>query len=152
MSRGGRHFPHSPGLARDFQSDVELGTLRPMLVRRISGMITALLMLHLTFVGADLACAEHGDRSADEHRGMMAHHEHHTTAAHTEGVTATDQPCETPTQPQCCHAMTSCAVGAALERGMGPDSVPPIRDVIESAIMRLPLSQVTSPDPPPPKA
>lgn len=121
-----------------------------MLARRLSGLITGLLMLHLTFVAADLACAEHGDRPAQGHQHDMRDHQH-AAAAHVETAAATDQPCETPTQLQCCHAMTSCAITAASERAR-LRSVPPLRDVIEAAVMRAPLSQVTSPDPPPPKA
>ena len=122
-----------------------------MLARRLSGLITGLLMLHFTFVGADLACAQHGDRPAQAHQHMTGHHEHHAAAAHVEAA-ATEQPCETPTQPECCHAMTSCAISAAFECGTRADAVPPLRDVVEPAVMRVPLSQITAPDPPPPKA
>jgi hypothetical protein len=48
--------------------------------------------------------------------------------------------------------MTSCAISAAFERGTRPDAGPPLRDVIEPAVMRVPLSLITAPDPPPPKA
>jgi hypothetical protein len=123
-----------------------------MLVRRLSGLLTGLLMLHLSFVGWDLACAQHGDRPASAHNNMLGHHGHHVAAARVESATASDQPCETPTQPACCHAMTSCAINAAFERGTRLASVPPARNVIELAVIRVPLSQITSPDPPPPKA
>jgi hypothetical protein len=123
-----------------------------MLARRLSGLITGLLMLHLTFVGADLACAEHGDRAPQGHAPATAHHERHVVAAHVEASVTPDQPCETPTQTECCRAMTSCAVNAAFERGAPLESVPPVRSAIEPAALRAPLSQITSPDPPPPKA
>lgn len=122
-----------------------------MLARRLSGLIAGLLMLHFTFVGADFACARHGDRAAQSHQRVTGHHGHHVTGAHVESP-ATEQPCETPTQPECCHAMTSCAISAAFERGTRSDAAPPQRDVIEPAIIRVPLSPITSPDPPPPKA
>ena len=109
-------------------------------------------MLHLTFVGADLTCAQHGDRPATSHEHAVAHHEHHIAAAHVETVAAADQPCETPTQPECCHAMTSCGISAAFAGGARASWVPPVRQAIEATVMRLPLSQITSPDPPPPKA
>lgn len=123
-----------------------------MLARRLSGLITGLLMLHLTFVGADFACADHGNRPAQAREHTMGHHEHHVAAAHVEAAIATEHPCETPTQPECCHAMTSCAISAAFERGTRSDLVPLLRDVIEPALTRVPLSRITAPDPPPPKA
>ena len=118
-----------------------------------SGILTGLLMLHLTFVGADLTCAQHGDRPAGSHEHPLAHHEHHVAAAHAETVAAADQPCETPTQPECCHAMTSCAISAAFADGARASSVPPVRQAIRGVRWcACPLSQITSPDPPPPKA
>jgi hypothetical protein len=123
-----------------------------MLARLLSGLITGLLMLHLTFVGADLACAEHGDRAPQGHAPATAHHERHVVAAHVEASVTPDQPCETPTQTECCRAMTSCAVNAAFERGAPLASVAPVRSAIEPAVLRAPPSQITSPDPPPPKA
>jgi hypothetical protein len=129
-----------------------------MLARRLSGILTGLLMLHLASAGADLACAEHGSRPAQDHRHAMGHHTHATAksavtaAARADAATATEQPCETPAQAECCRAMTSCAIIAACERGARLESVPPVRDAIEPAVVRAPQSPVTSPDPPPPKA
>lgn len=123
-----------------------------MVARCLSGILTGLLMLHLTFVGADLTCAQHGNRPARTREHAMGHHDRHIAAAHGETVAAADQPCETPTQPECCHAMTSCAISAAFQGGVHPGSIPPVRQAIEPAVMRVPLSQITSPDPPPPKA
>jgi hypothetical protein len=122
------------------------------MLSRLSGLIAALLMLHLTFVGAALSCVEHGGRSAQGHEHAMARHAHPAAGAHAESAAETDRPCDTPVQQGCCHAMTSCAMSAAFAQVAGTQSVPPIRDAIAAAIMRAPRSPITAPDPPPPKA
>ncbi len=122
-----------------------------MLARRLPGFITALLMLHLTFVGADLACAQHGDRPTQGHQHAMRHQQHRGAAVHVEAATG-NQPCDTPTQPACCQAMTSCAINATCERVDRSASVPPCPNVIAPAVTRIPSSPITAPDPPPPKA
>ena len=122
-----------------------------MFARRLTGVLLALMTLHLTFVGADVACAQHGSRAAVAHQHGGPHHSHGVAEANSQ-VGGTDQPCETPTQPECCRAMTSCAVNASSERGTRLAELPPVHAVIEPAAMRMPPSQVTTPEPPPPKA
>ena len=138
----------SGGTLHDFP---RVTSLRTMFVRRLTGFMLAVMMLHLTFVGADVTCAQHGSRAMSAHEHGSARHEHMAAASNVR-VSGTEQPCDTPTQPQCCRAMTSCAVNAASERGTRLAQVLPAHDAIEPAVMRTPLSQVTSPDPPPPKA
>ena len=124
-----------------------------MLARRLTGVLAGLLTLHLTFVGADVACAQHGIVGAVEtHQHATENRDHMVAVLHGDGVGASDQPCDTPTQPECCRAMTSCAVNATSERSLRLPQRPPVRGVIAPAVMRAPLSQITSPDPPPPKA
>ena len=122
-----------------------------MFARRLTGALIAMLMLHLTFLGADTTCAEHGSHPANAHQHGSSHGNHVVAPSHTT-VNTTNTPCETPTQPECCRAMTSCAVNAASEGTARVAQLPPVHSVIEAAVMRLPRSQVTSPDPPPPKA
>jgi hypothetical protein len=130
-----------------------------MVPRRLSRIVVALLTLHLTFVGADGACAEHGDRgerlqSHAHARGMTGGHDHRAVAAVAEAASdaAADQPCETPTQPACCRAMTSCTVTAVSMDAAFASPVPPVRASIASPALTIPLSPVTAPEPPPPKA
>ena len=122
-----------------------------MFARRLAGALLAPLILHLTLVSADVTCAEHGSRSASVHQHGGSHGDRIIAQAQMT-ATATDKPCQTPTQPQCCRAMVSCAVNATSERSMRPADLPPVRGVIEPAIWSLPRSQIASPDPPPPKA
>ena len=121
-----------------------------MTARRVVGLLTGFLMLHLTFVGADWRCSEHGSGSMAGHRAMSS--QHPSMVAAVDESAATGQPCQTPTQPECCRAMTSCAVNAALRADAAGNQAPPSRSAIESGLMRIPLSPTASPDPPPPKA
>jgi hypothetical protein len=123
-----------------------------MAARRVAGIAVALLMMHLTFVGADFACAQHGTTSAVGHEHAMAHHQAHAIAVHVEDAGSGQPPCEIPSQPQCCQALTSCTIAAALDGDSRSTSVPFAHVGIASALMRAPLSRIVAPDPPPPKA
>ena len=121
-----------------------------MLTRRLTGLLVAILMLHLTLVGADFSCAQHGDRGTVSHHQATRSHAGMTAAAVE--ASATEQPCQTPTQPECCRAMTSCAINATLGVPGDTQDRPVVREAIVSALMRIPRSPITAPDPPPPKA
>jgi hypothetical protein len=122
-----------------------------MTARRLTGLLVGFLMLHLSIVGADLSCAQHGDRGAIQRHHASGTHAHMLVAAHAEAG-ATHQPCDVPAQPDCCRAMTSCAITAASAASVRLDAFPPAHDVIRPALMRVLRSPITSPDPPPPKA
>jgi hypothetical protein len=123
-----------------------------MRVRLLYGIVVGLLMLHLTFVGADLSCAQHGDAPARGHQhGMMDHHRGDAASVH-ELTPASEQPCETPTQPGCCRAMTSCAINIAFGNGSALGELPPRHARIASSVSDAPPSQTAAPEPPPPKA
>ena len=123
-------------------------------MRRALGLLSMLLMLHLTLVGSDTVCAKHAvDSSAAAveshsiHAGMDGEQEH-TAQRHGEQK----EQCKTPVSQDCCNALTSCSptivVAAApsvgsvyLARATRPNSPPSSR-----------LSRVPAPEPPPPKA
>jgi hypothetical protein len=122
-----------------------------MTARRVFGLLTALLMLHLTIVGADLRCADHSVSAAGEHQTMGVTHGP-TRSATTAVATTNDRPCQTPTQPACCRALTSCAVNVVLRADQAAAPGPLVRHAIQPATTRLPASPITAPEPPPPKA
>jgi hypothetical protein len=120
-----------------------------MLARRLAGFLIALLSLHLNFVGLDVACADHHQSRVA--RESMASMQHHESAA--DGAAVADQePCEIPTQPDCCRAMTSCTVSVALDASGGASKVASHHAIVVPPSMRVPRSQTAAPDPPPPKA
>ena len=121
-------------------------------MRRLYGIVVGLLMLHLTFVGADWACAQHGDAPARGHQHAAMGHHHGDVASVHELAPAPEQPCQTPTQPDCCRAMTSCAINAAFPSGAALGELPPRHAQIAPGVSDVPPSQTAAPEPPPPKA
>ena len=107
------------------------------------------VMFHLTLVGPDGVCVEHGhDANAIAMQGHSAHQVPHGTS---HGA-STDHPCETPGSAHCCDAVNSCAVTLAVaERATAP-FVAMECDGPPSVAVRQPLSRSVAPEPPPPKA
>jgi hypothetical protein len=126
-------------------------------------------MLHLSAVAGDAACATHGanghhqapDASAvAEHSAAMHGHEM-ATAAHVAIsmssarpiVKSSAPPCEVPTQQHCCDALVGCSVDSATASGpevMTAAISPATR--IRVALVDVPASFASAPEPPPPKA
>lgn len=120
--------------------------------RFIATMLSA-LMLHLTLVGADWTCARHGGKSGTAAMSAMSHQ---TRAllfdAGPAAAESSNRPCETPTQAECCRAMTSCAVTFGVSDELHPSSAPVLRESIRPRAATAPASLIIAPDPPPPKA
>jgi hypothetical protein len=127
-------------------------------MRRFAALALVTSLLHLNLVRADIACA--GDElEHDTPHGTMDHatHDGHVAAAadHLAGThepASSDESCERPVQADCCQALASCstAIGGATEVAIG--SVAPENRLAVAALIEIPLSRVTTPDPPPPKA
>jgi hypothetical protein len=108
-------------------------------------------MLHLSFVGGDLVCANHGSHQAasveENVTGMLDH-----DAMHHGGGTSESSDCPTPSVPHCCDALAAC--GPALALGsVGPGSLTVIApaDLPHASASHL-TSRARGPEPPPPKA
>ncbi len=120
-----------------------------MTARRMAGLLIAILMLHLTVVGASVRCAQGseltvgGHHANGDHAGMVSHARAHTAAQ--------NQSHHVPAQPECCRAMTACALTVALREEAPCGSDLPRDDAIIARLMSAPRSPVASPDTPPPK-
>lgn len=111
-------------------------------IRRLTALLLASAVLHLSVARADADCDMHThDAPATGHEGM-----HHDASAPAE-----DEQCET-VASDCCLALLSCAPMLRVsEVAMTSDS-PLARVAILQAVIELPLSRTTAPEPPPPKA
>ena len=123
-------------------------------------MLTALFMLHLTFVASDAACATHmvlghaamgaaavvmhappqamdmGAETVNQHAGSQRHPQ---------------RPCDTPAQPNCCQALATC--GTAFTASATRSNAPPRSHAgVARSVVDMPVSELTAPDTPPPKA
>jgi hypothetical protein len=129
-----------------------------MRLRRLYGIVTALLMLHISFVASDAACAthmtagNHAEMSSAAHSGgMAADASMHSQMAHAAGRAQQQQPCETPSQANCCQALASC--GSAFVSSDARSALPTLtRSEIFRRTVDTPASVFVAPDTPPPKA
>jgi hypothetical protein len=122
-------------------------------MRRLTGLLTSLLLLHLTLVAADLTCAKHGVHGA-AHASQSdgsSHAEHHAPAA-PDAPGHDETSCEVPTLPACCQALASCGVSIAGERLAGSGGPSHLAAGVLSGTDDMPTSWTLEPDPPPPKA
>jgi hypothetical protein len=129
-----------------------------MLLRRVTGVLTAVLMLHLSVVASDVVCATHMTAA---HVDVGARQTHHAEASTDMGADMANQtgleqhhgehPCDTPVQPNCCQALASC--GSVFAATNSPSRAPAIgRERIARAVTDMPASELVAPDTPPPKA
>lgn len=117
---------------------------------RISRFALGLLLLNLTLVGPEVACAHEAQAaetpaSTDHHGGTPSYHEQHAPPGPQE------DPCEEP-GAQCCDAIASCAVAGvprqALSRAARPHLERGLIAGIESHLASTPVEVAT----PPPRA
>jgi hypothetical protein len=123
-------------------------------MRRLTGILTSLLLFHLTLVGADLACAKHGlhhaSSSARADRG--GHEQHHQHATQSDIPARDDASCEVPTLPACCQALASCGMSLAGNAATGGSDVLLIAGRVRTVADDVPPSWSLEPEPPPPRA
>lgn len=121
-----------------------------MTARRLAGFLVAFLMLHLTFVGASVRCAQGSELNVVGHHYANGHHA--GMATETGAGSTHGQSHRVPAQPECCRAMAACAVTVALREEAQSHRELLRDDAIIANLLSLPRSPITSPDPPPPKA
>ena len=117
--------------------------------RRIAAILTMLVMLHLTPVGRDVACAE------QEHHGAMARmsdaHANDASVGHEARDDASQAPCETPASAHCCDAVASCGI-VALAEPSGTTVAIVAAERAPALVTAHLLSRALGPEPPPPRA
>ena len=117
------------------------------LVRRILGLLTMSMMLHLSLVGTDFACAKHAHAINASMPGMP-NHQGHPLQSHGEGT----GDCHTPISPDCCSAITSCSTTIGPVNNSALNPILRRREHHRWATRELALSRVAAPETPPPRA
>ena len=120
-----------------------------MTARRFLGLFTMLVMVHLTLVGPDNACAVHG-RHGHSSRMMDAPFRD-TAIGGTVAHGHSHEPCETPSSGHCCETLTSCGVTAAVEAQRDPLPSGLLAGVAPISAGAHLLSRALGPEPPPPR-
>jgi hypothetical protein len=127
------------------------------MMRRVAALFTGLFMLHLTVAADDSACAEHGPVHAS-HRNSASpvahvHASHGSHPADGHQHQAPDKKnCDIPVTSRCCEALASCAPNLSASQGTDRSAARESRQSMFAAVRDIPLSVITSPEPPPPKA
>jgi hypothetical protein len=127
-----------------------------MLARRLAAVFMAFLMLHLSVVSSDAACATHMSDTHAHGQGMSmkggntSGSMNASMQARGGAVQEPQAPCDTPVQPNCCQALASCATVFAVGRASAPRQRPERAGVAATELL-IPLSELIAPDPPPPK-
>ncbi|MDQ3996491.1 MAG: hypothetical protein M3303_05685 [Gemmatimonadota bacterium] len=117
-------------------------------------LLSGLTLLHLTMVGADLDCTEHGlenTHSSSQAAVIAQTHQHHAPAQ-ARGTDHHDGSPEMPALPVCCQALTSCGVSLVEPAGTSTAAVPHLAVGVLAAADDVPASWSAELDPPPPKA
>ncbi|HEU4994184.1 MAG TPA: hypothetical protein VFT29_05165 [Gemmatimonadaceae bacterium] len=123
-----------------------------MILRRLVGVALGAFMLVLNVERADISCARHANHARAEQSDHAQMNHHQSDAGDSQESARGDDGCQTPTLPACCQAVVSCSVVLALG-DMTSGTELAIRHVsLPPTAQTLPLSRVTAPEPPPPKA
>jgi len=119
-------------------------------MQRAIGLISMLLMLHLSLVGSDMVCATHGAVKA--HAGGAVHsaaHDHSDSSA----VDASQQDDrETSPAPARCNGVMSCAPTIAIAAVTAVEDPSLVDAAHPAGPTTALLSRVIAPETPPPKA
>ena len=141
--------PRSPALPFGAPS-----TRLRVVFRRLAAIAIAGALLHVNAARAEAACATHEHTpAAEETRTGQESSGHHGEHDVTHAAPATDhdeQSCERPVEQDCCIALMTCSLAfGSAESLSAAFAVSHERAV--AGPYHLPLSRVSTPDPPPPK-
>ena len=139
-------LPFRPSAARLFR----------VTLRRFAAIALAASLLHLNVVRADAACAHHEQGPAaaqQDDRPVLPHHDMaEMPASPSDDHTDHESRCDAPAQADCCQVLASCALAFDASTEVTQSSASPSHENIVGAAIEIPLSRVTTPDPPPPRA
>jgi hypothetical protein len=124
-----------------------------MVARRIAGILMSINLLHLTLGTADATCAAPDSREHSTPAPAHAHQHNETAAAEAPGSQRAPRDThDFGNLSPCCQMMTSCATVMTMAHGgaLGMHSI--IADAPSRARVAMPVSPVSGPEPPPPRA
>jgi hypothetical protein len=123
-----------------------------IVIRRLCGAATWVLMLHLNLVASDLVCARRHERTGAATSITMHHHGPSHVAGRTDTAAHGGEPCKVPARADCCRLLASCSVTTGLGAAAPDASQPITRSISIDAVVENPTSLARAPEPPPPKA
>ena len=123
-------------------------------MRRLTCILSSLFLLHLTLVGPDLTCGQHGAPGGTHAStpDVSAHAEHHHASLPADAVAHDETACKVPSLPACCQALASCALSIAESGPAESHDLSNLTAGVLSGADGTPTSWTVELDPPPPKA
>ena len=121
-------------------------------MRRLTCILSGLVLFHLTLVGPDVTCAQHGETGAHETAPNVSAHVEHGAPLPTDAAGHDETDCEVPSLPACCQALASCGVSIAEAGPAQSRDLSHLAAGVLSGVEGTPASWTVEPDPPPPKA
>jgi hypothetical protein len=123
------------------------------MLRRVTALLSSLLMLQLSFAASDLVCARHDGGTATGNHHSAAHAAAASDATH-QSHHAVDAPksCEVPARSDCCAALASCGPSIGMLASTREHDAHAINVRVDASVADTPLSLIPAPEPPPPKA
>lgn len=121
-----------------------------MVLKRLAAIVLALPLLHLNVAPEAIACESHGNAAsaavADVHAG------HHSAGHGDIPAPRHELPDEDAGTTECCQALATCSLsfGAVTAQLLTAPMLP--KSEVASITRRMPLSRISTPEPPPPKA
>ncbi|MGH7636921.1 MAG: hypothetical protein ACREOK_04655 [Gemmatimonadaceae bacterium] len=122
-----------------------------MALKRIAAVLLALPLLHLNVARAAIACESHDEASAD----AQVDHEHGAHVSHGPGHEPLSQQAPITGDPdiaECCLALAACSLAFGTPGIQSLASSGLLQDDMPGVARRMPLSRISAPEPPPPKA
>ena len=110
-------------------------------------------MLNLNVQRADVACSTHLHARPDREHSSHMTHGAADMSGQTHNAAMDPASCETPVQPDCCAGLIACSITLGLSDAHAV--VAPLlrtHEAIAVTALLFPLSRLTGPEPPPPKA
>jgi hypothetical protein len=121
------------------------------MVRRLTGIATWVLLLHLNFIASDLVCAQHHEGQGAAMPAMIQHHAQPHATPMTSVTDGDNESCKVPARADCCRVMASCAVSLGLGAPVLGAMPPIMRAAAAARRSGIPISFAFAPEPPPPK-
>ena len=128
-----------------------------MVGRRLVALALVTTLLPLNVLRADGTCTHREPVATppvaqhDAHP-VLPHHDVVETSPEAGAHAATGMPCDSPTPSDCCQALASCASGMEIAGETAIAVLTSSHDAAIAVFSAMPVSRVTTPDPPPPRA
>jgi hypothetical protein len=123
------------------------------MLRRVTALVSSLLMLQLSFAASDLVCARHDGGTATGNHHPDAHDAAESHATHqSHHAVGAPKSCEVPARSDCCAALASCGPSIGMLASTREPDARSITVRVDARIAAAPLSLTPAPEPPPPKA